>query len=49
MWAAIGDQLKPALASLLQAINPVITAITNFASAHPELVKWVGLGVTALL
>lgn len=49
MWSAIGDQLKPALTSLLQALNPVITAVTNFASAHGELVKWVLLGGTALL
>lgn len=49
MWSSIGDQLKPALTSLLQAINPVITAVTNFATAHGELVKWVVLGGTALL
>jgi hypothetical protein len=49
MWATIGDQLKPVLASLIETIQPVITKITEFASAHPELIKWVLLGTTALL
>lgn len=49
MWAAIGDQLKPVLGELILALQPVIKGITDFANAHPELIKWIVLGTTALL
>lgn len=37
----IGNALIPMLVQLLEKINPIITAVTQWITEHPTLVKWI--------
>jgi hypothetical protein len=52
LQAKIGTALQPALASLLQAILPVIQGLAKFTTDHPQLVAaitFITLGITGLV
>ncbi len=48
LFSSIAEQLAPALTSILETITSVIATIKDWASAHPELTRLIGLAAGAL-
>lgn len=46
---AVGNALLPALASLMDALGPVVDRLAQFAEAHPELIANATLAASALI
>lgn len=49
MSVSIGSVLLPELNALLKAVQPIITSVTDWAAAHPELIQLVARVVLGLL
>ena len=45
----IGTQVLPARNDFMDTIQPMISAVTKWTEAHPELTKWLFRAATALL
>ena len=41
MQISIGTALLPVLTSMMEKIEPIITAVVKWTEAHPELTKWI--------